>query len=516
MNGGKMRFSKTKKHLCYLCFLFFLFQAVVFLSGCGAKNPALTSAKIYLGLVPPDNDKAAEQLKLALDHDSTSAQAHFLLGKIYSQKMMYKEMMEEFWKAERLELNPKDSVEMSRIRNDKWAESLNSGIDYGEKERAVGRYKQDLMTDFSRYSTYKDSLRQLADNLENAGKFAWDSYQKFEEAKLALENLEESLGKKTRQMYQTAILIDSTRHEAYLNLGAVLARTGDTESALESYEKAYQLKPDDSRVMTGYAACLISDNKFDQASEIYEKIIQLDPQNVNALFNLAAVNRQKGDQKKAEEAYSKIISIDSEYKDAYFGRGLLRLSKVQDQLSVLVAYKDSIDQHPKDKELLSRYESAKGEYERHFAKTESDFRRCTEIDTTDREAYFHLGLLHISRAQTYNPILSAYRDSLEKKPKDKQLSDRYNSARDEKNQNLGEAEIFFQKASNLAPYDLETLKYLGFILLSQDKWEEASKSLEKVVGLAPKDKEAWGYLSIAYARLGKKAKAEEALKKSRQ
>jgi tetratricopeptide (TPR) repeat protein len=516
MNGGKMKLAKTKKHLWYFCFVFFLFQAAAFLSGCGAKNPALTSAKIYLGLVPPDYDKAAEQLKLALDHDSTSAQAHFLLGKIYSQKMMYEEMMEEFWKAERLEMNPKDSVEMSSIRNDKWAESLNSGIDLGKKQRAVGQYKQDLMTDFSRYPTYKDSLRLLAGDLENAGKFSWDSCQKFEEAKPTLEELEQSFGEKTRQMYQTAMLIDSTRHEAYLNLGAVLARTGEKENALELYERAYKLKPDDSRVMTGYAACLISDNKFDQASEIYEKIIQLDPQNVNALFNLAAVNRQKGDNQKAEEAYSKIISIDPEYRDAYFNRGLLRLSKVQDQLSVLVTYKDSLQQNPKDKELPSRYELAKGEYEKSFARAESDFQKCAEIDTTDKEAYFHLGLLYISKAQTYNPILSAYRDTLEKKPKDKQLSDRYTSARDEKNQNLGEAETFFQKASNLAPYDLETLKYLGFILLSQDKWEEASRSLEKVVELAPKDKEAWGYLSIAYARLGKKDKADEALKKSRE
>ncbi len=511
-----MKFSKTKKHLCYFCFVFLLFLALAFLSGCGAKNPALTSAKIYLGLVPPDYDKATEQLKLAVDQDSTSAEAHFLLGKIHSEKMMYEEMMEQFQKAEALELNPKDSVEMTKIRNEKWAEQLNSGIDFGIKERAAGRYKHDLMTDFSRYPAYRDSLRELASELENPERFAWDSYQRFEDAKLALEALEEFFGKKTRQMYETAILIDSARHEAYLNLGAVLARTGETENALELYKRAYQLKPDDSRVMTGYAACLISDNKFDQASEIYEKIMQLDPQNVNALFNLAAVNRQKGDHQKAEEAYSKIISIDPEYKDAYFGRGLLRLSKVQDQLSVLVAYKDSMEQSPKHNELLSRYELAKGEYERYFARAESDFRKCTEIDATDKEAVFHLGLLHISKAQTYNPILSALRDSLEKKPKDKQLSDRYNSARDEKNQNLGEAEIFFQKASSLAPYDLETLKYLGFILLSQDKWEEASKSLEKVVELAPKDKEAWGYLSIAYARLGEKEKADEALKKSRQ
>ena len=507
-----MRFSKTTKHLY---FLFLLFLPVVFLTGCGAKNPGLTSAKIYLDLVPPDYDKATEQLKLALDQDSTCAEAHFLLGKIYAEKMMCEEMMEEFGKAEKLELNPQDSVEIRGIKNEKWTEVVNSGIGYGKKEKTASRYKIDLMTDFSEYPAYKDSLRALASGLENVQRFAWDSYLKFDEAKPTLEDLEESLGKKAQEMYQIAILIDSTRYEPYLNLGAEFARREELQTAFKYYEKAYQLKPEDSGVMTSYAICLFSAKKFDQALGIYEKIIQKDPQNVNALFNLSTIYMQKGDHQKVVETYSKIISIDPEYRDAYFNRGLLHLSKAQDHISVLVAYKDSLKQSSKDKELLSRYELAKEEYGKLFTKAESDFQKSTEIDPADKEACFHLGLLYIGKAQTYNPILSAYRDSLKRRPKDKQLLGRSNVAREEQKQYFNKAETSFQKALELVSDDLESLKYLGFSLLSQDKWEESSSILEKLVELVPKDKEAWGYLSIVYARLGEKDKAEEALKKSR-
>ncbi|MCK4385534.1 MAG: tetratricopeptide repeat protein [candidate division Zixibacteria bacterium] len=511
-----MRFTKTIKHFCHLYFVFFSLLVIVILSGCGAKNPGLTSAKIYLKLVPPDYDKATEQLKLALVQDSTCAEAHFLLGKVYGEKRMYKEMMEQFGKAENLKLNPKDSVKICGIKNEKWAELINSGIDYGKKEKTAGRYKIDLMIDFSKYPTYKDTLLVLASGLENAGRFAWDSYLKFGEAKTALEDLEESLGKKAQEMYKTAILIDSTRYEPYLNLGVEFARKEELQTALKYYAKAYQLKPDDSGVMTDYAICLLSAKKFDQAYRIYEKIIQKDPQNVNALFNLSVIFVQKGDLDKVEETYSKIIVIDPEYKDAYFNRGLLHLSKAQDHISILVAYKDSLKQSPEDKELSSRYELAKEEYEKFFAKAESDFQRSAEIDTAYEEAYFHLGLLYISKAQTYNPILSAYRDSLKRRPKDKQVLGRYNMAGEEQKKHFNKAETAFQKALKLVPDDLETLKYLGFSLLSQDKWMEASKILEKLVELVPNDKESWGYLSIAYARLGKKDKAEEALKNSRQ
>ncbi|MCK4427847.1 MAG: tetratricopeptide repeat protein [candidate division Zixibacteria bacterium] len=511
-----MRFPTFKKQFHHLYFIFLSLLVIAFLSGCGAKNPGLVSAKIYLGLVPPDYDKAMEQLHIALEQDSTLAEAHFLLGTIYAEEMMCKEMMEEFRKAEKLKLSPKDSVEISRIKNEKWTELVNSAIGYGKKEKAAGRYKIDLMIDFSKYPTYKDSLRALASDLEDAQRFAWDSYLKFEEAKLTLEDLEGSFGKKAQEMYQTAILIDSTRYEAYLNLGAEFARNEEIETALRYYEKAYQLKPDDSGVMTGYATCLLSAKKYDQALGIYEKIIQKDPQNVNALFNLSTIFVQKGDLDKVEETYAKIISIDPEYRDAHFYRGKLHLSKAYDHISVLVAYKDSLQQNPKDEELSSRYEWAKEEYEKLFTKAESDFQKSAEIDASDEETYFHLGLLYISKAQTYNPILSAYRDSLKRRPKDRQLLGRSNVAREEQKKYFNKAETSFQKAQDLVPDDLETLKYLGFSLLSQDKWEESSNILEKLVTLVPNDKEAWGYLSITYARLGEKDKAEEALKKSKQ
>jgi tetratricopeptide (TPR) repeat protein len=520
---SKMRFSKITKQLYPLYFAFFLFSFIALLSGCGAKNPGLASAKIYLGLVPPDYDKATEQLKIALDKDSTSAEAHFLLGKIYAEKNMTKEMMEEFQKAEKFSrlgrrtprLTPKDSVEIVAIKDKKWTELFNSGVGYGEREKTVGGYKTNLMTDFSKYPAYKDSLRAFASGLENAQRFAWDSYLKFGETKPALQDLEESLSQKAQEMYQTAFLIDSTRYEAYLNLGTEFARRDKMETALRYYEKAYQLKPEDSGVMTKYAMGLLSAKKFDQALGIYEKIIQKDPQNVNALFNLSSVYMEEGDSQKVIETYSKIISIDPEYKDVYFNRGLLRFSMAQGYSSLLNAYKDSLEKRTKDKDIVSRYELAKEGYEKLFTQAESDFQKVSGIDSTDNYAYFQLGLLYVSKAQTYNPILSAYRDSLEKKPKDKQLLDKFNLIREEQKRYFNEAEVSFQKVLKLAPDDWETMKYLGFSLLSQSKWEEASTVLEKLVGLVPNDKEAWSYLSIVYTRLGKKSKAEEALKKSK-
>ncbi len=484
-----MKLPESKSYLHVSTFIIAFFLMAFFLSNCGSKSPAVTSAKIYLGLTPPDHDKAIEQLQIALKQDPGNAEAHFLLGKIYAEKKMHKKMHQEFQKAEVGKLKPKDLEELQQVRKQKWTEVLNSGIRLGKERKQVDQYRLELLTDFSKYAQHKDSLKSISSGLEGADEFTWDSYKMFSDAKPALEGLERALEKEAIECYHLAILLDSTRYEAFLNLAAEYVRSEDRDTALAYYQKAYQLKPDDSNVMNDYAMTLLSANKFEQALGLYERILEKDPTNVNALVNLAVIYARKGEAEKSVDTYSKIISIDPEYKDAYFNRGLLFLTKVQDTIPVLRAYKDSVEKRPKDQKLLSRYQSVQDQYDRLFVKAESDFRKTTEIDPGDKDAFFHLGLLYVSRAQI-------------RKTGEKQ------------NDDFVQAETLFEKSLELDQQDKESMKYLGFVLLSQKKWQEASLPLEKLVELDPIDREAWGYLAIAYANLGKKEQAEQAMKKS--
>ena len=472
----------------WLFFLVFLY-GILFLSGCGTKNPALTSAKIYLDLTPPDYEKAIQQLQIALQKDPQNAEAHFLLGKIYAQKKMYERMHEEFQKAEAVKLKPKHLEELQQIRKQKWTEVLNSGIRLGKRRKQVDQYKLELLTDFSKYSQYKDSLKAFSADIEGTDRVTWDTYEKFSQAKPALEELGRALDEESVQRYQLAILMDSTRYEPFINLAVQYVRKDERDKALGYYQKAYQLKPDDSNLMNDYAMTLLGAKKFEKALSLYERILEKDPTNANALVNLAMIYAKKGETEKAVDTYTKIISIDPEYRDAYFNRGLLFLAKAQDKISVLKSYKDSLEKNPKDKKLPSWFQTVQEEYNLLFVKAEGDFQKTAQIDPGDKDAFFHLGLLYLSRAQVLE-------------------------SGEGQNDDFSQAEGFFKKSLELDPQDMETTKFLGFCLLSQKKWEEASLNLQRLVESDPTDREAWGYLAIAYARLGKKDKAEEAFKKS--
>ncbi len=484
--------SKTSRWGWWFLFSIFLLSFSLLLIGCGVKNPSLVSAKIYLNLLPPDYDKATEQLLLAIKQDSLNCEAHYLLGSIYAEKNMYKEMTVEFGRVETCKLKPKDASirgEILQIKSKKWTEVFNSGVDLGKKRLLVDRLKIDLLTDFSKYPVYKDSLKVISAELENPDQFAWDSYQMYGQVKPVLEELENRLALETVNSYELAIFIDSTRFEPYLNLAVESVRHDKLEQALGYYRKALQYKPDDPGVMNDYAMTLLAANRFDEALELYQKILQTDSANVNALVNLAMIYTRSGDNQKAFTTYSRIISVDPEYKDAYFNRGLLYLTESQQQASKVKSDKDAYDKKPKDKDLSAQYQSSLDSYTQIFNKAEADFRKTIQIDPNDGDAYFHLGLMYLSRAQ----LLETKKNQEE---------------------NYTQAEGFFKKSLEIDPQNTGTMKYLGFVLLSETKWEEASAQLEKLVELDSADREAWGYLAIAYARLGKKAQADAAFKKS--
>ena len=484
-----MRWRKLSKQWVFRLVPLILFCVAVSLVGCGSKNPALTSAKIYLDLTPPDYDQATDQLLLAVERDSLNGEAHYLLGKIYAQKQMFEAMLSELQKAERLKLKPAWEEDIQQIKAQAWVDVLNSGIDMGKRQRQADQLKPELLADFSRYAQYKDSLKSLSEGLEGAERLTWDQYQIYSQAKPALEDLERMLGDEAIRRYLLAVAIDSTRYEAFLNLAAEHVYRDDLEEALGYYQKAYQIKPDDSNVMNDYALTLLNAKRFEDALGLYEAILEKDPTNLNALVNLAMIYARKGETQRALDTYSKIVALDPEYQDAYYNRGLLLLSEAQEKIAVVRAYKDSAADNPKSGQLSSRYQSAWEDYSRVFAKAESDLKKTGQIDPKDRDAFFHLGLLYTSRAQVLDKG-------------------------DQQNQDLNRAEESFKKCLELAADDTESAKYLGFVLVSESKWQEASLVLEKLVGSTPTDREAWGYLAIAYARLGEKDKAEEAFKKS--
>jgi len=89
--------------------------------------------------------------------------------------------------------------------------------------------------------------------------------------------------------------MDAAHADAYINLGRLLHERGDTPAALQAYETALGLRPDDALAAFNLGVALEDAQRFDDAAVAYQRAIDADPRAADAHYNLAGVFERLGD-----------------------------------------------------------------------------------------------------------------------------------------------------------------------------------------------------------------------------
>jgi len=128
---------------------------------------------------------------------------------------------------------------------------------------------------------------------------------------------------KSDQIQQSLDLIDTLSKEypdesLLFNIrGACYAGLGQLDIAVQSYEKALSIKPDNAKAHYNLGSALHELNKLHDSAKCYENAIALEPKNAQAHNNLAIVLKELNQLEKAEASCRKAIVLDPEYADAY-------------------------------------------------------------------------------------------------------------------------------------------------------------------------------------------------------
>jgi tetratricopeptide (TPR) repeat protein len=131
------------------------------------------------------------------------------------------------------------------------------------------------------------------------------------------------------ESFEKGAAMDANQHVIWANLAdadVALAgtKTGDEQQAilakaLDAFQKALAIKPDDPAYHNNYALALAKAKKFDEAQAELGKAAQLDPPNAGKYFyNLGAVLVNTGQNAAAEQAFKKAIEVNPDYADAQF------------------------------------------------------------------------------------------------------------------------------------------------------------------------------------------------------
>ncbi|MEO6883284.1 MAG: tetratricopeptide repeat protein [Bacteroidia bacterium] len=250
-----------------------------------ANNPALYSQRANYYSLQKNYLDAMNDLKSAIRLDSTNANYLIALSDVYftiNQTGHSKEMLDKC-----IALNPKNKAALLKL---------------AELFSYVQKYSQSM--------TYIDQVLQLDIHNSQAYFLKGMNFKLTHDTTNALSSL------------QTAVEQNPDYYDAYVELG-VLYEAKKSKSALDYYNDALRVKPNDEIVLYDIGKYYQDAEDWNNAVETYTKLLQLYPNYKNAQFNLGVIhllNLKVYDI--AVKNFTDAIKLDSAYYQAYYGRGL--------------------------------------------------------------------------------------------------------------------------------------------------------------------------------------------------
>jgi tetratricopeptide (TPR) repeat protein len=319
--------------------------------------------------------------------------------------------------------------------------------------------------------------------------------------------------KEALECYDKAIAIEQPINVFALSYkGSTLEKIGELENALDCYNEAINIKPNNAMAYYGKGSVLNKLEKYEMALECIDKALELSNyQYVDARIDDARIEKglvlsKLGKYEEALECYNEAINIDPTNVRVYTGKGWV--------LSRLGRYGVALECNDKALEL-SNYQYAPAWNEKGFVllklgKYEEALECYTEainIDPTNVRVYTGKGRV-LSRLGRYGMALECIDKALELKPEDAEtLADKgiVLSKMGEDN----EALQWFDRALELSNYQhVHAWIGKGFALEKTGKLEAALECYNKIIEIEPENTAAWNNKGFVLSRL---EKSEEAL-----
>lgn len=138
--------------------------------------------------------------------------------------------------------------------------------------------------------------------------------------------------------FEKASTMDPKQHVIWGNLAEAYSEIGKTKTgaeqeaalakAVENYNKALELVPNDASYRNNLALVYARAKKFPEMEGELNKAVQLDPTNAGRYyFNMGAVLTNAGQQDPACNAFKKAIEADANYADAHYQYGICLTGK---------------------------------------------------------------------------------------------------------------------------------------------------------------------------------------------
>jgi len=218
-----------------------------------------------------------------------------------------------------------------------------------------GSIRQVLMVIYREHTGEEYEIKELGDvELE-----AWELVNKG----LSLGNL--GYAGEALECYNRAIELNPEDAVAYNNRGNAYDDKGNYKMAIRDYERAMELNPELAWAYNNRGLVYAKKGEYDLAIRDYDRAIELNPELAVAYNNRGIVYYSKGDYNLAIRDYDRAIDLNPEYAEAYYNCGIVYYSKGDYNLAIR-EYDRAINLNPEEAKAYNNRGVAyakKGEYD---------------------------------------------------------------------------------------------------------------------------------------------------------
>jgi len=177
-----------------------------------------------------------------------------------------------------------------------------------------------------------------------------------------------------------------------LNKGVSLDNLGHHREAIQCYDEALHLNPQDSKVYNNRGTAYRALRQHEQALKDYDKAIELNPRYPHAYNNRGLVYRALGQHEQAVKDFDMVIQLHPWYPYAYNNRGLVYRALGQHEKAIQ-DFDMSIRLNPKDADSHNNRGLVYGALREH-GRAIQDFTEAIRLDPTNPKTSYNRGLAH--------------------------------------------------------------------------------------------------------------------------
>lgn len=275
------------------------------------------------------------------------------------------------------------------------------------------------------------------------------------------------------QLYRQVLEKDPNNFEANNELGSLLYKEAKFEESLPCFEKAIEIKPEDTRLYLTKSAILYSLGRDSESLQALDKAIQIDPNYISAYVMKARTLESQGRLEEAKKAYKTAIDLETDL----FQKGELLRSLDRHEEAIAI-FDEIIKKNAEDIDKATMHKGMAlfglGKYKEAL----DSFIQFLKISKAlNHYAYFNMGNCYRNLKQHDEAIQA------------------------------------FEKAASIEPQFIAAYLNLAHLLYELGKYKEALPVFEKVLVLDPNRMDALYSKAYALKELGKTKESVEAYDK---